>query len=759
MVFQAHSGIDVEKSVADTQFRIATNSKLFSILSDSIYTRKIDAVIRELCCNAFDAHAEAKQTRKFQVTLPSELNSEFRVRDFGRGLCEEDMQMYTTYGESTKSGSNAYIGAFGIGAKSPFAYTNIFNVISYHGGMARAYSMFVENGVPKMTVLGERPSDEPSGLEVFFPVADKDINEFQEKAAGICALMADNIEFLQARDSWISEFELEVAKYRWEPAGYLGQGYMSCELAVDTSASHDYLYIVQGNVKYEMDLQEVLSMLKYALGKEYCAVSDRIRTAFYISGFLRVPNGTFVPHPSRERLSFDDLTKEALKRIFEKIYKYYITDPLDRILDGVKSYYDLHCRIQNTSKIVSSSERIVNFSIDSQNIAEDRQTIGNYREWRKFEFACVQITGGVGNVYRLVRNPQMIMYGENIDRIYYTDRYPLPGDCRYRVLEDKIQSGAKNAIILCGDIGSVFTGDDKAGFIDVQTLPKLDRAGLLAFKNKLNSQSGSEFRVTRETVSFLLVMRYSDSGARCNLGQTQVDSIAGKAAEYPVYWTGSNRRYEFTLGGRLFHLKTQGDLDELNRGYFDFFVDYIGRNDPSGNKKLLKFGVAVLPENCGLREKLPELETSLRDGVCFEAKYFLDTTFYEIHNFIGDFFLEKFIKNQELILKMFAGNENSDYWAFFKEWFSAGMPEPGIVKRKRLPFQLLGSNETSLKDDYYSKRNIRYLDVNEMFGYLAGHGFPLFEGIKLYCLSDTRIVEDLVVYAAKKCDLLHEAGN
>ena len=41
MVFQAKQGADVEKTVADTQFKIATNSKLFSILSDSIYTRKI----------------------------------------------------------------------------------------------------------------------------------------------------------------------------------------------------------------------------------------------------------------------------------------------------------------------------------------------------------------------------------------------------------------------------------------------------------------------------------------------------------------------------------------------------------------------------------------------------------------------------------------------------------------------------------------------------------------------------------------------
>ena len=258
MVFQAKSGVDVEKSVTDTQFRIATNSKLFSILSDSIYTRKIDAVIRELCCNAFDAHIEARQERKFQVTLPSEFNSEFRVRDFGPGLNEEDMQMYTTYGESTKSGSNAYIGAFGIGAKSPFAYTNTFNVTSYNGGMARAYTMFVEDGVPRMTKFGEGPTEEPSGLEVFFPVSPKDIIEFKDKAVQICALMADKIEFVHAQDRWLSEFDLEVKKYNWQPADYLGSGFAISDFSVDIQLNHNYLYIVQGNVRYEMSSYEVV---------------------------------------------------------------------------------------------------------------------------------------------------------------------------------------------------------------------------------------------------------------------------------------------------------------------------------------------------------------------------------------------------------------------------------------------------------------------------------------------------------------------
>ena len=36
-------------------FKIKTTSKAFSILSDKLYSDKVSAVIRELCCNAYDS--------------------------------------------------------------------------------------------------------------------------------------------------------------------------------------------------------------------------------------------------------------------------------------------------------------------------------------------------------------------------------------------------------------------------------------------------------------------------------------------------------------------------------------------------------------------------------------------------------------------------------------------------------------------------------------------------------------------------------
>jgi hypothetical protein len=758
MVFQAKQGVDVEKTVTDTQFRIATNSKLFSILSDSIYTRKIDAVIRELCCNAFDAHVEARQNRKFQVTLPSEFNPEFRVRDFGLGLCEGDMNMYTTYGESTKSGSNAYIGAFGIGAKSPFAYTNTFNVTSYHDGTARAYSMFVEDGVPRMTKLGEGPSEEPSGLEVFFSVIPKDIDEFKDKAISICALMAEKIEFLQVTDRWLAEFDLEIKKYNWEIADYLGTGYATCDFSVDINYNHDCLYIVQGNVRYEMSTSEVVDMLKQAIGREYDRTVNRVQTNFYITGFLRVPNGTFVPHPSRERLTFDEITKATIKDVFSKIYRHHVEDAVNRILDGVKSYYDLHRRIRSISRLVSSNSRIIEFRNADQDILSGMQLIRKYDEWRKFDFSCVQIVGGDDKFYRFKSVPQLSMYGDRIDRIYYTTKYPFSEDYRYRVLKDKIQAEAKNAIILFGYISKVFTEDDKATFINVQSLPKLTPQDLSAFKKRIDVSTRSETRVTKEEVSFLKVSRSSFGSAHESFFQQAADKIPDMLTKFPVYWVGSNKRYEFKLGGNLFHLKVQCDKANLVHQYFDFFLDYI---EPNVTSKPSQFGVAVLPQGHPLRGMLPELEYALIEGVRFVAMDFMNKTFYKIDSSNHDVFFNRLIKSPELLMKIVAGAKGKEFQIFISDWISAGMPQPvQKIKQPSLPFQILPDGERDLlRDDYHSKRNIKELTVRHLYEYIGKHGFPLINSFLWSGVGDNDIADDLLDYVVNKADRLFKDGN
>ena len=112
------------ENFTESNYSIDATAKAFAILSDSLYSNKIKAVIRELSTNAYDAHVAAgNPEERFYIHLPTALDHQFWVRDYGIGLSKEDcMSLYTTYFRSDKTDSNDSVGCLGLGSKSPFAY-------------------------------------------------------------------------------------------------------------------------------------------------------------------------------------------------------------------------------------------------------------------------------------------------------------------------------------------------------------------------------------------------------------------------------------------------------------------------------------------------------------------------------------------------------------------------------------------------------------------------------------------------------------
>jgi len=168
------------------EFRIRNSAKAFSILSSGLYANKIRAVIRELSCNAVDSHAAAgHHSTPFDVHLPNALEPHFSIRDYGTGLSHDQVtNIYTTYFESTKTASNEFIGALGLGSKSPFSYTDNFTVTAIQNGRKGIYTAFInEAGVPSIAQMTEEATDEPAGVEVKFAVNDRyDFDKFRQEA-------------------------------------------------------------------------------------------------------------------------------------------------------------------------------------------------------------------------------------------------------------------------------------------------------------------------------------------------------------------------------------------------------------------------------------------------------------------------------------------------------------------------------------------------------------------------------------------------
>lgn len=177
------------------EFRIRNSAKAFSILSSSLYSNKIRAILRELSCNALDSHVAAGNKEEFVVHLPTLLEPWFSVQDYGLGLSHDQVtNIYTTYFESTKTNSNDFIGGLGLGSKSPFAYTDNFTVSAVKDGIKGLYSAFInESGVPSIALMFSSNTNEPNGVEVKFSVNNKnDFYSFAQEASEVFKYFGSN---------------------------------------------------------------------------------------------------------------------------------------------------------------------------------------------------------------------------------------------------------------------------------------------------------------------------------------------------------------------------------------------------------------------------------------------------------------------------------------------------------------------------------------------------------------------------------------
>ena len=286
--------------IEENAFTIVASAKAFKILSSSLYKNKILAIIRELACNASDAHISNKNPEvPFDIRLPTKLESTFRIRDFGIGLSHDDvMVLYTTYFNSTKTDSNDQTGALGLGSKSPFSYTPAFNVISWYAGMMRSYSAFLDdNGMPKIVMLYETPSSEPNGIEISFPVQDDDHYEFRTNAANA-------LKHFEVRPNMLCGTIIEKVKYKAEYAND------DWQLLYSSGGKS----VVQGNVEYPISLESI---------KNFPGNLNCFRNMALVFHF---PIGTVEFAASREELSYDDYTSKLLIDKFQKIYEILVDD-------------------------------------------------------------------------------------------------------------------------------------------------------------------------------------------------------------------------------------------------------------------------------------------------------------------------------------------------------------------------------------------------------------------------------------------------
>ena len=286
------------------EFGISNSPEFFHILSSTLYSDQILAVVREVLCNAWDAHIEAgKDDLPIEITLG---NGQLIVQDFGNGIPHDKIQpIYGVYGNSTKTNDGKQTGGFGLGCKAPFAYTEHFTVASAHKGSRTVYNMSKSQaqvmGKPAIVPVVTTPTDQ-SGLTVTVPVQPQDIYKFRER-----------IEKVVGRGD--IKAKLNGTELETLPFSEGKEGYLIVRDAFDLSRHK--LYVRYGNVVYPVPRHTDLE-------KNWSAYEKLWNKLHYPGALvLQAPPHSISVTPSRESLSMQEHTIQSLNRMLAEFLRRY----------------------------------------------------------------------------------------------------------------------------------------------------------------------------------------------------------------------------------------------------------------------------------------------------------------------------------------------------------------------------------------------------------------------------------------------------
>ncbi len=213
---------------------------VFDIVSKQMYRKPISSIVREITSNCFDSHIEAKVDDAVLVEMGEDDGGEFiAFNDFGVGISPQRMKdVYSVYFKSTKRNSNGEIGFFGLGSKSPLAYTDCFYLNTVFEKVRYEYIVYRGEKCPRIELVIQKPSEERNGSQVKIYLESGDWGEF-EAACREQLLYFDNVFFKGVSTS--NGYKIvEGEHFKWRD---------DCDL--------QYMHICMGKVMYPIDFAQL----------------------------------------------------------------------------------------------------------------------------------------------------------------------------------------------------------------------------------------------------------------------------------------------------------------------------------------------------------------------------------------------------------------------------------------------------------------------------------------------------------------------
>lgn len=294
-------------------FGVTNDPVLMGILSTGLYGNPMRTMIQEVMFNAWDAHRMGKcQDKPIDIYIND--TSGLIVRDYGPGINPKEMvPIYCIYGNSTKRKDDALTGGFGLGSKSPYAYTDSFTVTSHYENTKNMYIMNrvseENNGGPGMTPIIEGVPTSESGLLVTIPLKNEhDMTRayrFIKELLFLSGIKA-NLHFKDEVETIEAD---EVLPGEW---------------TIDDDRTGE-IFAVYGGVRYKISEDDA-----YSAEFRFVSKMAHLLGTMYI-GFKP---SSLTPLPSREGLNLNERTVDAIKNqleIMEEHFRAMLT-PVIRVM-------------------------------------------------------------------------------------------------------------------------------------------------------------------------------------------------------------------------------------------------------------------------------------------------------------------------------------------------------------------------------------------------------------------------------------------
>lgn len=354
----AHSEDHVKQAIVgkaeSINFGISDDPAFFQILSSSLYKNPKLAMVRETICNAWDAHIMVgKEDTSINVSLS---DKELVIQDFGPGIPQDLIgPIFGVYGASTKKRDSRQTGGFGLGCKSPFAYTDSFQVVSCHMGTKSIYIMSKSSaevgGKPSIVTVwsGECPEDE-TGITVTIPIKEFDTNTMIRNILHTVKL-GDIKAKLDLPDSFSNHvlkdtpsLALEESEFNFVLVPF------NNVLTQLMPATNSGVYVRYGNVIYPVDSNE-----KY---EEYLNFATSFSASRNVAIVLKSNPDSLSIAPSRENLTYSELTVETVHSLLLDFLLNQTRNPA--LVNKISEY------IQERINTLAADERPLNLKLIKQ---------------------------------------------------------------------------------------------------------------------------------------------------------------------------------------------------------------------------------------------------------------------------------------------------------------------------------------------------------------------------------------------------------